>query len=338
MSAAPRTLLVRLDGAGDVLLTGPAVRAVAAGSSHTTLLCGPRGAAAGRLLPGVDEVCVYDAPEICLSPPGVRRSTVNELVERLAARRFERALVFASHGRSPLPAALLPRLAGVPWVAADCEPGPDRLLQLRHRRAERRHEAEAALDLARVAGFPPPPSDDGALAVTGHEPAEELTGPAPYLVVHPGGSWSSADAERVVAALAEAGHRVMVTGDADERELTRRVAGRHGCDLGGRTGLPRLAGVLAGATALVARSTGPTQLAAALGTPVVCLDTGRSLPYRSPHVTLHESAPPTELLAALAALRDPPGQAGPRQADPGQADPGQADPGEAGRRVRHGGG
>ncbi|SOD63297.1 ADP-heptose:LPS heptosyltransferase [Streptomyces zhaozhouensis] len=311
MSTAPRTLLVRLDGAGDVLLTGPAVRAVAAGSSHTTLLCGPRGAAAGRLLPGVDEVCVYDAPEVCLSPPGVRRSTVNELVERLAARRFERALVFSSAGQSPLPAALLLRMAGVPWVAADCEPGPDPLLQLRHRRAERRHEAEAALDLARVAGFPAPPGDSGALAVTGHEPAGELTGPAPYLVVHPGGgSWSPAGAERAVAALAEAGHRVMVTGDADERELTRRVAGRHGHDLGGRTGLPRLAGVLAGATALVACATGPAQLAAALRTPVVCLDTDRLPPYRSPHVRLHGAAPPSRLVAAVVALHGAPAARG----------------------------
>ena len=50
-----RVLVTRLDGAGDVLLAGPAVRAVAA-RSEVTLLCGPAGAAAGRLLPGVAEV------------------------------------------------------------------------------------------------------------------------------------------------------------------------------------------------------------------------------------------------------------------------------------------
>ncbi|WP_053743498.1 glycosyltransferase family 9 protein [Streptomyces sp. NRRL WC-3618] len=47
--SAPRSLVVRLDSAGDVLLAGPAVRAVAAGSSHTTLLCGPQGVPAARL-------------------------------------------------------------------------------------------------------------------------------------------------------------------------------------------------------------------------------------------------------------------------------------------------
>ena len=317
---------MRLDGAGDVLLTGPAVRAVAAGSAGTTLLCGPRGAAAGRLLPGVDEVLVYDAPGVSISPPAVRRSTVNELVERLATRRFDRALVFASHGQSPLPAALLLRMSGVPWVAADCEHRPGPLLQLRHRRAERRHEAEAALDLALAAGYAAPPGDDGTLAVTAHEPADGLTGPGPYLVVHPGGgvaarSWTPARAERAVAALTEAGHRVVVTGGAHERALTRRVAGARALDLGGLTGLPRLAGVLAGASALVAGATGPAHLAAAVRTPVVCLlppclDADRLLPYRVPHLRLGDAAVPSldaigdeELLAAVDALTGRAGRA-----------------------------
>ena len=51
-------LVARQDNAGDVLLAGPAVRAVAAGAERVTLLCGPAGAEAARLLPGVDEVVV----------------------------------------------------------------------------------------------------------------------------------------------------------------------------------------------------------------------------------------------------------------------------------------
>ena len=37
-------LAVRLDNDGDVLLAGPAIRALAAGADRVTLLCGPRGA------------------------------------------------------------------------------------------------------------------------------------------------------------------------------------------------------------------------------------------------------------------------------------------------------
>ncbi|UCM91216.1 glycosyltransferase family 9 protein [Streptomyces marincola] len=296
MSGAPRTLVVRLDSAGDVLLAGPAIRAVAAGSSRTTLLCGPGGEAAGRLLPGVDDVVVFDAPWVSLAPGPLERERVDALVDRLAAGRFDRALVLASHHQSPLPAALLLKLAGVPWIGADSEHYPGALLQLRHRRAPYRHEAAAALELAEAAGFVLPPEDDGALRVTAPPDTAWLTGREPYVVVHPGAAvparaWSPARAERAVAALAAAGHRVVVTGSRGEEALTRRVAGRAGQDLGGRTSLPELAGVLAGARVVVAGNTGPAHLAAAVRTPVVSLfspvvSADRWLPYRVPHLLL----------------------------------------------------
>lgn len=294
--AGLRTLVVRLDSAGDVLLAGPAVRAVAAASAHTVLLCGTQGEAAGRLLPGVAEAWVYDAPWVGFEPPAAHRGATRELVARIAAARFDRALVLASAHQSPLPAALLLKLAGVPWVTADSEHYPGSLLDVRHRRAPGRHEADAALDLARAAGFPLPAGDDGGLRVTRPPETSWLTGTDPYLVVHPGAAvparaWSPTRAARAVAALAAAGHRVVVTGSPGEKELTAAVAGRHALDLGGRTGLPELAGVLAGADVVVTGNTGPAHLAAAVGTPVASLfapvvPAWRWLPYRVPHVRL----------------------------------------------------
>ncbi|MDT0308887.1 glycosyltransferase family 9 protein [Streptomyces sp. DSM 44917] len=299
MSAArpgPRTLVVRLDSAGDVLLAGPAVRAVAAGSSHTALLCGPQGEAAGRLLPGPDEVLAYDAPWVSFDPPEVRREEVRALVDAIAARRFDRALILTSYHQSPLPAALLLKLAGVPWIGADCEDYPGSLLQLRHRRAAYRHEAAAALELAEAAGFAPPEGDDGALRIDGHPATAHLTGEDPYVVLHPGAAvparaWTPERATRAAAALSDAGHRVVVTGSPGEESLTRRVAGRHALDLGGRTALPELAGVLAGARVVIAGNTGPAHLAAAVRTPIVSLfapvvSADRWLPYRVPHLRL----------------------------------------------------
>ncbi|SOD61624.1 ADP-heptose:LPS heptosyltransferase [Streptomyces zhaozhouensis] len=293
---APRTLVVRLDSAGDVLLAGPAVRAVAAGSSEVTVLCGPSGEAAARLLPGVDRVRVYHAPWVSLAAPAVEPADVAELVDRLAADRYDRALVLASQHQSPLPAALLLKLAGVEWVGADSEHYPGSLLQLRHRRAPYRHEAAAALDLAGAAGFALPPGDFGELRVRRPPDTTALTGAEPYLVVHPGAAvpartWSAERATRAVAALAAAGHRVVVTGGPGEAELTRRVAGRHALDLGGRTALPELAGVLSGARAVIAGNTGPAHLAAAVRTPVISLfapvvRVDRWLPYRVPHLLL----------------------------------------------------
>ncbi|MDO3706088.1 haloacid dehalogenase, partial [Micromonospora sp. C28SCA-DRY-2] len=43
-------LVVRSDSAGDVLVTGAGIRAVAAGADRVVLLCGPRGRAAADLL------------------------------------------------------------------------------------------------------------------------------------------------------------------------------------------------------------------------------------------------------------------------------------------------
>jgi ADP-heptose:LPS heptosyltransferase len=76
---------------------------------------------------------------------------------------------------------------------------------------------------------------------------------------------------QMVSALAAAGHRVVVTGDDSERDLTAAVAGEHGIDLGGRTTLATLAAVYAAARVVVAPNTGPAHLAAAVGVPVVSL-------------------------------------------------------------------
>ncbi|AEW97506.1 MULTISPECIES: glycosyltransferase family 9 protein [Streptomycetaceae] len=297
-----RTLVVRLDSAGDVLLAGPAVRAVAAGSAHTTMLCGPLGEQAARLLPGVDDLLVYDAPWVGFEPPPVRRDEVLALVAAVAARRFDRALILASAHQSPLPVALLLRMAGVPWIGADSEHYPGALLDLRHRRFPRRHEARAGLDLAEAAGFGLPPGDSGGLRVRELPDTTALTGPDPYLVVHPGAAvparaWSPGRAQAAAAALSRAGHRVVVTGGPAEKELTAQVAGDHALDLGGRTGLPKLAAVLAGASAVVTGNTGPAHLAAAVGTPVCCLfapvvPAERWAPYRVAHVLLGRADAP----------------------------------------------
>ena len=47
-----RVLAVRLDNEGDVLLAGPALRALAAGADRRARRCGPRGQQAAGGLPG----------------------------------------------------------------------------------------------------------------------------------------------------------------------------------------------------------------------------------------------------------------------------------------------
>ncbi|GGC17337.1 glycosyltransferase family 9 protein [Cellulomonas carbonis] len=317
MSAARlgRVLAVRLDSDGDVLLTGPALRALAAEATALDVLVSSAGRRAAELLPDVDDVLVFDAPWSGYLPPPVDAAAVHELVERLRARAYERCVVFTSFHQSPLPMALLARLAGVGHVAATSEDYPGSLLDVRHRRPEGLHEVEAAIDLAVAAGAARPA--DTRLRV--REPLPDVTGLVPagrYVVVHPGASVPARaplpeHASALVTALAGAGHDVVVTGGPAETALTAAVvagasahavggasASRAGgvVDLGGRTTLAEAAAVLARADAVVVGNTGPAHLAAAVGTPVVSLF--------SPVVPAEKWAPwgvPTALLGDQAA-------------------------------------
>lgn len=285
-----KVLIARLDNDGDVLLSGPAIRAVAASGARVTLLVGPRGRQAGALLPGVDELIVWHCPWIDAEPQPVDRAEMLALVDRLAAQRFDAGLILTSFHQSPLPLALLLRMAGIPQLSAHSVDYPGSLLDVRHSLPETGlHEVERALSIAAAAGFPLPPDDDGRLAVRRPLPdTRELTGDRPYVVVHPGASvparsWPRERFIALVPALVDAGYRVVVTGGPSELELTAAVSGRASADpdgtdrddpvvnLGGRTDFAGLADLLDRAQAVVVGNTGPAHLAAAVRTPIVSL-------------------------------------------------------------------
>ncbi|MDH6461713.1 histidinol-phosphate phosphatase family protein [Micromonospora sp. A200] len=300
---APRragtVLVVRSDSAGDVLVTGPAIRAVAAGARRVVLLCGPRGRAAAELLPGVDEIVEWPLPWIDGDPAPVDPDDIRALTARLTAVGADEAVVFTSFHQSALPLALLLRMAGVGRISAISDDYPGSLLDVRHKVPVGVPEPERALSLAAAAGFGLPVGDEPTLRVEA-PPAAPPDGP--YVVVHPGASVPAraCPPERwveIVRRLTASGYRVVVTGGPVETVLTSRVAAAGGTDLGGRTGLAELAGVLAGASCVVVGNTGPAHLAAAVGVPVVSLfaptvSFGQWAPYRVPLVRLGDAAAP----------------------------------------------
>jgi ADP-heptose:LPS heptosyltransferase len=300
---AGTALIARLDNAGDVLLAGPTVRAVAAHVDRVVMLTGPHGSAAATLLPGVDEVIEWCAPWIDPSPAPVTAQHVAVLQDAVRAHAPRTALLLTSFHQSPLPLALVLRLAGVGWIGAISEDYPGSLLDLRHHVEGDLPEAQRGLDLAQAAGYRLPAGDDGRLAVRRPLPnVEHLTGEPGYVVMHPGASvpareWPRQHCAQAVRALAAAGYRVLVTGSAHEQHLTAQVAGDTGVDLGGRTDLRALAGVLDGARVVIAGNTGPAHLAAAVGTPVVSLfapvvPAARWAPYGVPTVLLGDQHAP----------------------------------------------
>jgi len=284
-----RILAVRLDSDGDVLLTGPAIQALSR-IGTVDLLASPSGAAAAGLLPGVRAVIEFDAPWSGFRPPEVDTERTCRLVETLRENDYDRAAIFTSFHQSPLPMALLARMAGIGHVVGTSVDYPGSLLDVRLKRPDPPgggHEVEAALDVAAAAGAPRPHHPRLAVRrplppVTEGLPTEVRS--AGYVVLHPGASVPArglrpGHAARIAAALAGAGHAVVVTGGPAEREQVgeavsmarRQCPGATLVDLAGATDLAGLAAVLEAADCTVVGNTGPAHLSAAVGTPVVSL-------------------------------------------------------------------
>ncbi|EMH3366028.1 TPA: glycosyl transferase, partial [Burkholderia multivorans] len=155
---ARRILCVRLDNLGDVLMTTPALRALkeSGNGRHLTLLTSSTAAALGAHLPMVDDVWTYDAPWV--KHPDAPADPVADLdmIDRLLSARFDAAVIFTVYSQSPLPAAMMCWLAGIPLRLAHCRENPYRLLTDRVAETEPdqqvRHEVARQLALVRTIG------------------------------------------------------------------------------------------------------------------------------------------------------------------------------------------
>ncbi|MCC8404464.1 lipopolysaccharide heptosyltransferase II [Paraburkholderia sp. MMS20-SJTN17] len=293
-----RILCVRLDNLGDVLMTTPALHALRASARdrHLTLLTSRSGVALAPFLDDIDQVIEYDAPWVAQASSAAHGLLDDQrMQQRLRRGRFDAAVIFTVYSQSPLPAAMLCYLAGIPRRLAHCRENPYALLTdwLREPEPQQRmrHEVQRQLDLVRHVGaqtddtgmrFRVPPaarhSLDAQLRTLG------LARHTECIVLHPGASAASRryPPERfgeVAARLArETGAAVLVTGSASERALVETVMHASGpavraqlYDLSGALTLAELAALLERASVLVSNNSGPVHLASALGTPVVDL-------------------------------------------------------------------
>ncbi len=278
-----RVLAVRLDNLGDVLVTTPAIRAIRRSlpEAHLSLLASPVGAQVGQLNPDIDEVIVYEAPwmdpwhELPLDPAREQR-----MVKRLAEQRFDGAIIFTSFRQSPLPAAYLCYLAGIPLRVAASIDGPGSLLTTRHKHPERMlHEVERGLDLVASIGMT---TDDLGLVLEPPEgdPALISNADRPAVVVHPGCSMPARTypwelyAEVCDLLVARLGARVFLTGGPGERALTQQVQGRMRQDainVAEELTFPEFVAFIEAADLTITNNTGPMHIAAAVKTPVIAL-------------------------------------------------------------------
>ena len=307
-----RILLIRPDHLGDLLFLGPALRWLRAQrpDAHLTLAVGPWARSALPALAGS-----YD-DLLELPFPGFERGPRASLVQRWmllprAARQlrpqgFDAAVLFRpDHWWG----AMLTALARIPvrlgYDTPETTPWLTQALHLPHE-----HAAASNLRLAAALVGTPAPSR------AAEAPLSFLIGPEdrrqagalltmvgvrrPFVVIHPGAGarvkqWEPEKWGEVAQRLGQEGVGVLITGGAEEAELTARVtasARGKAIDLGGRTSFGLLAALLASADLALGPDSGPLHLAVAVGTPSVHLfgpaDAVRFGPWGDParHVVL----------------------------------------------------
>ena len=244
------------------------------------------------------------------------------MVDELAARHFDAAVIFTTCTQSALPAALLCRLAGIPLrlaharenpyqLLSDWVPDPDVI------KTGMRHEVARQLALVQSVGLRT--ADDRLRFEVGAHGEQTLRGQlrragfagGRYFVVHPGASAASRryPAELFGAAAdlisRESGRAAIFTGDAGEQPLIDQARDHMtlpSWTLGGQLDLGQLGALIRGADLLLANNSGPVHIAAALGTPVVdlyALTNPQHTPWHVPSRVLNQDVPCRHCLKSI---------------------------------------
>ncbi|MCX7970384.1 MAG: glycosyltransferase family 9 protein [Negativicutes bacterium] len=273
-------LLINLAYIGDVILTGPVVRAIGQRFSAAVvdMLVVPPADQIARLLPGVNKVWGYDKRG---QDRGWRRGW--QLCRAIRRESYDVAICsnFAVRG------AVLSRLSGVPrrigydlrlarWLLTD--------LVSPHRPAGW-HEARKQLAILKPLGID---GGDDRLALSVGEGLAAAAAarlgvrPGDYVVLCPYGSyprkqWREENYRQLLGCLAGCGLTTVLVGDRRQKAQLEGLAA--GADWGrcrpvvaaGSLDLAELAGLISRARLVVSIDTGPMHIAEALGVPLVAI-------------------------------------------------------------------
>jgi ADP-heptose:LPS heptosyltransferase len=320
LDLAPRRILaIRLDNVGDMIMLGPALRALrtALPDSSITVLCSPAGAQVTPLLPWVDDVIVHravwqDARGEMPLDPGRELA----FAESLRWGGFDAALIFTSFSQSPFPPAYACYLAGIPFRAGQTADFGGSVLSPAVAPAPwAAHQVDRNLHLVEALGVPAAGRQlDLQLPAAAQRSAERMLAGAgvdpdgSFVVLAPGASCPARryDPTRfglVAGALSEdALLPVVIVGSDRDRAVEWQLlnaagAGRRApVSLVGRTSIPELAAVIRRSALVVANDSGPMHIADGFDRPLVVTFAGTELesqwrPRRSRAVLLRVPTP-----------------------------------------------
>lgn len=310
-----RILCIRLDAMGDVLMTGPAIRALKETNlkCELTLLTSPSGAAAAGLIPEVDRILVYEAPWMKATSRRANAKHDQDFIGELKREKFEAAVIFTVYSQNPLPAAMLCFLADIPRRLAHCRENPYQLLTdwvMEPEPSTRiRHEVRRQLDLVAEVGCRT--ADEKMRLRLPDEIESRLSdillrngvkNRKRFVVIHPGATAQSRryPVKKFAAAaqkINRLGYDIFVTGTGDERSLSTviQTAVGEGCfSFLDQLELADFACLLKKASLLISNNTGAVHVAASMGTPIVdlyALTNPQHTPWGVPHRTLYVDVP-----------------------------------------------
>ena len=279
-----RRILVReMNWVGDAVMTLPALEALDRLFPQAEIIVLANGWVYGLFAghPAVDAIIAYRTEDL---HRGIRGRV--RLARELSSDGFDLAVVFPNS----LDAALIPWLARIPRRVG--YPTDGRRFLLTHpvplqTAPAGRHQVERSLDIVRALGGDGGPSLRLPVTAEARERGERLlrdhgVDPAdPCVALNPGSVYGSAKrwpVERFAAVadglVDQRGARILLIGSAGERPILEQVAAgmrRPAVNLGGRTDLSALVGLLERVRLLLTNDTGAMHIAAAIGTPVLAV-------------------------------------------------------------------
>lgn len=308
-SGCKNILCIRPDNMGDLLMSGPAIRAL----KHTfnariTVLTSSMAAVITPFMPEIDEVLIFDVPWV-KSSVEAGPDNFNQTVEALKARQFDAAVIFTVFSQNPLPSAMLAYLAGISKVLAYCRENPYQLINCWVPEKEPyqfiKHQVQRDLDLVASVGAHTADNQlqleiDQTLWLSITQMLNQelyIDINKPWMILHPGVSekkreyplpqWTFTGKE-----LVKKGYQLLITGSASEQHLTDELAsaiGHGAVSAGGMFSLPEFICLIAHSPLLLSVNTGTIHIAAATQTPVVVLyaqTNPQHTPWQVPHIVL----------------------------------------------------
>ena len=305
-------LCIRADNMGDLLMSSPAIRALKESfGCRITLLTSAMGNLIAPFINEIDDTIVADLPWIKTKEP-VTDNAISTLIQTLRAYHFDGVVIFTVYSQSPLPAAMLAYMAGIPRRLAYCRENPYHLLSNWMVEKEPytfiQHQVQRDLNLVK---FIHAATEDQRIKIKISDAAKikalkklaaagvDVT--KNWLILHPGVSETKREypenewVETGKLLRDQLSYQVVVTGSATENGLCKRIKQEIGAEafsLAGALSVEEFLALISQSPLVISVNTGTVHIAAATQTPVIvlyALTNPQHIPWQVPSKVLYFS-------------------------------------------------